>query len=56
MLWSCDALVRLANARELGVASMMGFLLFTDSADDLGALDLCSSRPGAFTDHSEHVG
>ncbi|WP_116040874.1 GAF and ANTAR domain-containing protein [Amycolatopsis palatopharyngis] len=44
------------QARELGVASMMGFLLFTDGEDDLGALDLYSSQPGAFTDLSEHVG
>ncbi|GAB3285692.1 putative bifunctional diguanylate cyclase/phosphodiesterase [Parasphingorhabdus pacifica] len=43
------------RARELGIGSMMGFLLFTD-ADDLGALDLYSSQPNAFTEHSERVG
>jgi GAF domain-containing protein len=44
------------KARELGVASMMGFLLFTDGEDNLGALNLYSSQPGAFTERSEHVG
>ncbi|MEU6132861.1 GAF and ANTAR domain-containing protein [Saccharopolyspora sp. NPDC047091] len=44
-----------AKARELGIGSMMGFLLFTDE-DELGALNLYSSRPGAFTDHSELIG
>ncbi|WP_112470516.1 GAF and ANTAR domain-containing protein [Streptomyces triticisoli] len=42
-------------ARELGVGSMMGFLLYTHD-DDLGALDLYSSRPGAFTPDSETAG
>lgn len=44
------------QARELGVGSMMGFLLFTHGDDDLGALDLYSSRPGAFTETSARAG
>jgi hypothetical protein len=44
------------RARELGIGSMMGFLLFTNESDDLGALDLYSSRLGAFTERSQHVG
>lgn len=44
------------QARELGIGSMMGFLLFTHDDTDLGALNLYSSRPGAFTEDSEHVG
>jgi GAF domain-containing protein len=43
------------QARELGIGSMMGFLLFTDD-ENLGALDLYSSRPDAFTEQSEQVG
>lgn len=43
------------HARELGVGSMMGFLLYTED-DNLGALDLYSSSPNAFTKQSEHVG
>ncbi len=43
------------RARELGVGSMMGFLLFTDEGD-LGALDLYSSQPDTFGRHSELVG
>lgn len=43
------------HARELGIGSMMGFLLFTDEGD-LGALDLYSSEPNTFTQHSELVG
>ncbi|MBE9376620.1 GAF and ANTAR domain-containing protein [Saccharopolyspora sp. HNM0983] len=43
------------RARELGIASMMGFLLYTEEGD-LGALDLYSPEPGAFTRHSELVG
>ncbi|MER7981048.1 GAF and ANTAR domain-containing protein [Streptomyces sp. NPDC095817] len=42
-------------ARALGIGSMMGFLLFTD-AQNLGALNLYSRRPGAFTDLSETAG
>lgn len=43
------------RARELGVGSMMGFLLFTEDGD-MGALDMYSPRPEAFTEHSETVG
>ncbi|MEU8585772.1 GAF and ANTAR domain-containing protein [Streptomyces sp. NPDC048664] len=42
-------------ARALGVGSMMGFLLFTED-EDLGALNLYSHRPGAFTEASETAG
>ncbi|MER6065494.1 GAF and ANTAR domain-containing protein [Streptomyces sp. NPDC001792] len=42
-------------ARELGLGSMMGFLLFTED-EDLGALNLYSCRPGAFTEVSETAG
>lgn len=42
-------------ARGLGIGSMMGFLLYTHD-DDFGALDLYSSRPGAFTPDSETAG
>lgn len=44
------------RARALGVGSMMGFLLYTEQEDDLGALNLYSSRPNAFTERSEQVG
>ncbi|MFD5403163.1 ANTAR domain-containing protein [Streptomyces griseorubiginosus] len=43
------------RARALGVGSMMGFLLFTEE-DDLGALNLYSREPGAFTEASELAG
>ncbi|MEU8824693.1 GAF and ANTAR domain-containing protein [Streptomyces sp. NPDC048636] len=43
------------RARELGVGSMMGFLLFTEEGT-LGALDMYSSRPGVFTAGSENTG
>lgn len=43
------------EARELGIGSMMGFLLFTDDVN-LGALDLYSSRPDTFSEQSEQVG
>ncbi|MFJ8098618.1 GAF and ANTAR domain-containing protein [Streptomyces griseofuscus] len=42
-------------ARHLGLGSMMGFLLYTEE-EDLGALNLCSRQPGAFTEASETVG
>ncbi|WP_432020940.1 GAF and ANTAR domain-containing protein [Streptomyces sp. 1222.5] len=42
-------------ARELRLGSMMGFLLYTDE-EDLGALNLYSHRPGAFTEASETAG
>jgi transcriptional regulator with GAF, ATPase, and Fis domain len=44
------------RAAELGIGSMMGFLLYTRDERDLGALDLYSSEPGAFTERFEHVG
>ncbi len=43
------------KARELGIGSMMGFLLFTED-EDLGALDMYSTQPDAFTESSEMVG
>ncbi|MFF0740431.1 GAF and ANTAR domain-containing protein [Streptomyces sp. NPDC004111] len=43
------------RARELGVGSMMGFLLFTVD-ETLGALNLYSREPGAFTPVSETAG
>ncbi|MDR7300272.1 GAF and ANTAR domain-containing protein [Haloactinomyces albus] len=43
------------RARELGIASMMGFQLFT-SEDTLGALNLYSNRANAFTERSRQVG
>ncbi|WP_251096709.1 GAF and ANTAR domain-containing protein [Streptomyces sp. Caat 7-52] len=43
------------RARELGVGSMMGFLLYTED-EDLGALNLYSRRAGAFNDVSETAG
>lgn len=43
------------QARDLGVGSMMGFLLFTED-EEFGALDLYSRRPGSFTPDSETAG
>ncbi|MGW5736794.1 MULTISPECIES: GAF and ANTAR domain-containing protein [Streptomyces] len=43
------------QAGQLGVGSMMGFLLFTDD-EDLGALNFYSRTPGAFTADSETAG
>ncbi|MGW6735069.1 GAF and ANTAR domain-containing protein [Streptomyces sp. NPDC055013] len=43
------------QAHELGVGSMMGFLLYTDD-EDLGALNLYSRKRGAFTEASELAG
>ncbi|MFC8006841.1 GAF and ANTAR domain-containing protein [Streptomyces olivaceus] len=43
------------RARELGVGSVMGFWLYTEE-DNLGALNMYSTRPGAFTEESETVG
>ncbi|MFG2353518.1 GAF and ANTAR domain-containing protein [Streptomyces sp. NPDC048521] len=43
------------QARELGIGSMMGFLLFTEG-EDLGALDLYSRSPRAFTEAGETAG
>ncbi|MEU2423268.1 GAF and ANTAR domain-containing protein [Streptomyces sp. NPDC007851] len=42
-------------AHRLGVGSMMGFLLYTED-EELGALNVYSRRPGAFTDASELAG
>ncbi|MET8246396.1 GAF and ANTAR domain-containing protein [Streptomyces sp. NPDC005202] len=42
-------------ARDLGIGSMMGFLLYTHD-QDFGALDFYSHRPGAFTRDSETGG
>ncbi|MBU3864173.1 GAF and ANTAR domain-containing protein [Streptomyces sp. 4503] len=43
------------QARDLGIGSMMGFLLYTEQ-EDLGALNLYSARPAAFTKASETAG
>ncbi|SEG95554.1 GAF domain-containing protein [Actinacidiphila yanglinensis] len=43
------------QVHQLGVGSMMGFLLFTDD-EDLGALNLYSHTPRAFTQDSETAG
>ncbi|MFZ3573147.1 GAF and ANTAR domain-containing protein [Streptomyces sp. BH097] len=44
------------RAHELGIGSMMGFLLYTEEEGDLGALNLYSAQPGAFTEGSETAG
>ncbi|MEU9646896.1 GAF and ANTAR domain-containing protein [Streptomyces sp. NPDC048188] len=43
------------EARKLNLGSMMGFLLFTED-EDLGALNLYSYRPGAFSAADETAG
>jgi GAF domain-containing protein len=43
------------HARELGLGSMMGFLLYTRE-EELGALNFYSRRPGMFTEASETAG
>lgn len=43
------------HARGRGVCSILSFQLYVER-DNLGALNLYSSRPHAFTDESEHVG
>ncbi|OQR63490.1 antitermination regulator [Streptomyces maremycinicus] len=43
------------QAHELGVGSMMGFLLYTDD-EDFGALNLYSRKPGVFSQDSETAG
>ncbi|WP_328430712.1 GAF and ANTAR domain-containing protein [Streptomyces sp. NBC_00443] len=43
------------QAHQLGVGSMMGFLLYTED-EDLGALNVYSHEPGAFTEASELAG
>ena len=44
------------QACELGIGSMMGFLLFVDDERNLGALDLYSSKRDAFGREHEHIG
>lgn len=44
-----------ARAREIGVGSMTGVLLYTDK-DDFGALNLYARRPGAFSKDIETAG
>ncbi|MFI9822559.1 GAF and ANTAR domain-containing protein [Streptomyces sp. NPDC052013] len=41
--------------RELGMGSMMGFLLYTRE-EELGALNMYSRKPGMFTEDSETAG
>jgi len=43
-----------SKALALGIQSMLCFRLFADG--DLGALNLYSREPNAFTDESEHIG
>ncbi|MFG3017366.1 GAF and ANTAR domain-containing protein [Streptomyces sp. NPDC048254] len=43
------------QAHRLGVGSMMGFLLYTED-EELGALNIYSRRPGAFTEAGELAG
>ncbi|CAM5629312.1 transcription antitermination regulator [Streptomyces pilosus] len=43
------------RCRELGVGSMMGFLLYTRE-EELGALNMYSRKPGMFTEESETAG
>jgi transcriptional regulator with GAF, ATPase, and Fis domain len=43
------------RAADLGVGSMLSFQLYV-TGENLGALNLYSSSPDAFTDESEHVG
>ncbi|MFL9652538.1 GAF and ANTAR domain-containing protein [Streptomyces sp. PB17] len=43
------------EARKLNLGSMMGFLLFTED-EDLGALNMYSYRPGAFSEADETAG
>ncbi|MEV0738528.1 GAF and ANTAR domain-containing protein [Streptomyces sp. NPDC050549] len=42
-------------ARELGIGSMMTFLLYAD-AEEFGTLNMYARRPGAFTEDSETSG
>lgn len=44
-----------ARAQGLGVASMLAIQLYV-IGEDLGALNLHSTRPHAFTDESEQIG
>lgn len=42
-------------AVEMGIGSALGFLLFTED-ENLGALNMYSSRPRAFGERTEHIG
>ncbi|MFI6345865.1 GAF and ANTAR domain-containing protein [Streptomyces sp. NPDC050560] len=43
-------------ARDLGIGSMMGFLLYTEQERNLGALNLYSKSPAVFDEDSEIAG
>lgn len=43
------------RAHELGMGSMMGFLLYTED-DNLGSLNMYSAKPSAFTEADERTG
>jgi transcriptional regulator with GAF, ATPase, and Fis domain len=44
------------RAGDLGVGSVLGFLLHANERDSLGALNLYSTTPGVFTERSERAG
>lgn len=44
-----------SKARDLGLGSMMGFLLYTRE-EELGALNMYSRKPGVFSEDSETAG
>jgi transcriptional regulator with GAF, ATPase, and Fis domain len=44
------------EARQLGIGSMMGFLLYTHDETNLGALNLYGAKDGVFTEQSEQIG
>ncbi|MFH9014129.1 GAF and ANTAR domain-containing protein [Streptomyces sp. NPDC017943] len=44
-----------AGASELGLGSMMGFLLYTED-EEFGALNFYAKRPGSFSEDSETAG
>lgn len=45
-----------ARAAELGAGSMLSLQLYVEGDNNLGALNLYASTPGAFTDDSEQMG
>lgn len=45
-----------AKAHALGVGSMLGFLLYTNGNDNLGALNLYGAGRQAFGERAEHLG